>query len=140
MFLLSKDAGVPEEGYPVNMEGLHQLHCLNLLRQSLHFNYEYYHESGAEGFNDKERTYQLHVGHCVDMLRETIMCSASTDVMPYLWLNEDGDTIPDFGREKRCRNFDSVRAWVEAHHIRMPENHSLNTSARSAILLRAVVS
>ncbi|KAF7185990.1 hypothetical protein HII31_12676, partial [Pseudocercospora fuligena] len=26
-------------GYPANIEGLHHLHCLNLLRQTLHWNY-----------------------------------------------------------------------------------------------------
>ncbi|KAK0655602.1 hypothetical protein B0T16DRAFT_451253 [Cercophora newfieldiana] len=29
-------------GLFVNVEGLHHLHCLNLLRKSLYFNHEYY--------------------------------------------------------------------------------------------------
>ena len=33
-------------GFPANVEGLHHLHCLNLVRQSLYFNYDYYHSKG----------------------------------------------------------------------------------------------
>jgi hypothetical protein len=72
-------------GFPVFMEGLHQLHCLvgisrvnlpvptrsfhtnvlnprqNLLRKSLYYNYDYYHSRGEVEFSDSDGTVRLHV-------------------------------------------------------------------------------
>jgi len=73
-------------GYPVFVEGLHQLHCLvrsnthttrpnmastdgkangdaeqNLLRKSLFYNYDYYHSRGEGAFSDPERVQRWHV-------------------------------------------------------------------------------
>jgi len=41
-------------GYPANVEGLHHLHCLNLLRQSLWYNYDYYHKLGEGAFKNED--------------------------------------------------------------------------------------
>ena len=48
-------------GYPAFVEGLHQLHCLNLLRQALYYNYEYYHSEGKAAFSDPEDVQRWHV-------------------------------------------------------------------------------
>jgi hypothetical protein len=65
-------------GYPANVEGLHQLHCLvssldqrgkcdidegmqNLLRQSLYYNYEYYLDKGEGAFKNEDYIVKKHV-------------------------------------------------------------------------------
>jgi hypothetical protein len=48
-------------GYPANVEGLHHLHCLNLLRQGLYFNYAYYQARGDGAFSNEEPILQLHI-------------------------------------------------------------------------------
>ena len=65
-------------GYPVFVEGLHQLHCLvsqtlrmtctetdfgvqNLLRQSVFYSYEYYHSRAAEAFSDPPHVRRWHI-------------------------------------------------------------------------------
>lgn len=63
-------------GYPVNVEGLHHLHCLvssstngysdaymwqNLIRQSLYYNYNYYKAKGQGAFKNEDEIVQLHV-------------------------------------------------------------------------------
>ena len=64
-------------GYPVFVEGLHQLHCLvcnvyptfmrrlmsnqNLLRQSLFYNYDYYHSRAEEAFSDPPDVQRWHI-------------------------------------------------------------------------------
>ena len=48
-------------GYPAFVEGLHQLHCLNLLRQALYYNYDYYHSQGKVAFSDPEDVQRWHV-------------------------------------------------------------------------------
>ena len=68
------------EGFPANVEGLHQLHCLvsaptlavridalfddcgqNLVRQSLFYNYDYYHSKGEGAFQNNDYILQKHV-------------------------------------------------------------------------------
>lgn len=64
-------------GYPVFVEGFHQLHCLvgyqssligtgtnssqNLVRKSLYYNYDYYSAEGKEAFQDSEKVLRWHV-------------------------------------------------------------------------------
>ncbi|GIZ47978.1 hypothetical protein CKM354_001105300 [Cercospora kikuchii] len=49
--------------------GIHQLHCLNLLRQALWFNYDYYVQKGEGAFINNATVLKTHVTHCLDMLR-----------------------------------------------------------------------
>lgn len=67
-------------GLPANVEGLHHLHCLvcvlypkpmlrmkytntdkNLLRQSLYYNYDYYHTRGEGPFTNNDYILRRHV-------------------------------------------------------------------------------
>jgi hypothetical protein len=48
-------------GYPANVEGLHHLHCLNLLRQGLYFNYDYYSTKGTGAFSNAPNILRVHV-------------------------------------------------------------------------------
>jgi hypothetical protein len=48
-------------GYPANVEGLHHLHCLNLLRKGLKWNYDYYRELGEGAFMNDEYIAKYHI-------------------------------------------------------------------------------
>ena len=48
-------------GFPANVEGLHHLHCLNLLRQSLYYNFDYYREKGEGAFRNDDIILKYHV-------------------------------------------------------------------------------
>jgi hypothetical protein len=48
-------------GYLANVEGLHHLHCLNLLRQSLYFNFDYYSAKGSGAFSNDADVLRFHV-------------------------------------------------------------------------------
>ena len=48
-------------GYPANIEGLHHLHCLNVLRMSLYYNYEHYSSLKKGLFVNKPAVAKLHV-------------------------------------------------------------------------------
>ena len=101
-------------GYMVNVEGLHHLHCLNLLRKSLFYNYDYYKASGEGAFGDPDKVVHVHVSHCLDILRQQLMCTVDTGVLGQWWVNPDHP----------CKNFDAVRQWAEDHQAPeiMPEH------------------
>lgn len=51
-------------GFIVNVEGMHHLHCLNLLRKSLYHNYPYYKKLGMHAFKNDDEILRLHVSAC----------------------------------------------------------------------------
>ncbi|MCJ1290036.1 hypothetical protein MMC34_001571 [Xylographa carneopallida] len=102
-------------GFPTNVEGLHHLHCLNLLRQSLYYNYDYYHSRGEDAFKNSDAILRFHVSHCLDILRQQLMCSVDIAVLGQVWWDKAAPkAYPDFNTRHRCRNFDAVRRWAEA--------------------------
>ncbi|TKA50314.1 hypothetical protein B0A49_11075 [Cryomyces minteri] len=114
--LMSKCLKSTAEAIPANVEGLHHLHCLNLLRQSLYYNFDYYHKRGEGAFVNNDAILRFHVSHCLDILRQQLMCTVDIGVLGQVWWNKDEPTAyPDFNTEHRCRNFDVVRQWAEAH-------------------------
>jgi hypothetical protein len=105
-------------GYPGNVEGLHHLHCLNLLRQSLYYNYDYYHAQGEGAFKNKDNIVRLHVSHCLDILRQQLMCTVDTGVLGQVWWNPEMPTaFVDFNTDHKCKNFEAIRQWAEEHQL-----------------------
>ncbi|KAK4223862.1 hypothetical protein QBC38DRAFT_516132 [Podospora fimiseda] len=102
-------------GHPVRLEATHQLHCLNLLRRYSYFHYNYTSEYDAEPLKQVPFHYRrIHVDHCVDYLRNRLMCLSDMGLIPYFWLGDEGDVVGDMSRTFTCRNYESVRQFVKA--------------------------
>ncbi|OJD11651.1 hypothetical protein AJ78_07621 [Emergomyces pasteurianus Ep9510] len=101
-------------GFYANVEVFHHLHCLNTLRQASHFNFEYYSKQGKGPFRDPDDALETHIGHCVDILRQQIMCTADVGVFGQWWVDGVGPFV-DFNTVHKCRNFDDIRKWAEKH-------------------------
>ncbi|KAL4868448.1 hypothetical protein BDV12DRAFT_185958 [Aspergillus spectabilis] len=105
-------------GYPANIEGLHHLHCLNLLRQSLYYNYDYYHAQGTGAFKNDDFIIRKHVSHCLDIIRQQLMCTTDVGVLGQVWIHpDDPSPFVDFNTEHRCRNFENIREWAERNQL-----------------------
>ena len=50
-------------------------------------------------------------GHCIDNLRQRIMCTSDVGIVPFFWVGDDGGTDPDFSRVHTCRDFRTLRDW-----------------------------
>lgn len=71
---LAEDLG---GGYMTDLEVVHQLHCLNLLRKASHFDY---YKDKAEEFTDPPHNWQLHIGKStsiIHMIGDSILLTAS---------------------------------------------------------------
>ncbi|KAK3393677.1 hypothetical protein B0H63DRAFT_531545 [Podospora didyma] len=135
---LAKGAGLSEThvrvsdkyggGYVANVEGLHHLHCLNLLRQSLHFNYLFYNTNARNAFVDEDWVLRSHIGHCLDTLRQQLMCVVDVGMLGQIWYDQrDPKVFPDFNTKHQCRDFEAVRRWAEEHQMpeHLPEDYLL---------------
>ncbi len=75
-------------------------------------------------FQNEDRILQLHVSHCVDILRQVLMCNVDTGVLGQVWAHGSDDktrpptAFPDFHTTHSCKNYDAVRAWAE--HLQAP--------------------
>ncbi|KAF2015661.1 hypothetical protein BU24DRAFT_441254 [Aaosphaeria arxii CBS 175.79] len=107
-------------GYPAHVEGLHHLHCLNLLRKSLAWNFDYYQKQGLGPFSNDGTILKHHVTHCLDILRQQLMCTVDVGVLGQVWYEPPGKPLQafvDFNTRHKCRNFENIRDWAEVHQL-----------------------
>ncbi|KAI0947367.1 hypothetical protein AcV7_009811 [Taiwanofungus camphoratus] len=107
-------------GYMVSLEVTHQLHCLNMLRKYV---YHEYYESWDPSFLAKPEVFRTHLDHCVEMIRQNIMCHGDVGLITYEWVKGFSLPYPDFNTLHQCRNFDKILDWSYAHEIHIPRNH-----------------
>jgi hypothetical protein len=103
----------PEIGsgqYIGSVEVNHQLHCLNFLRKAT---YQDYYASKAIEWTDDPVTFRHHLDHCIEMIRQNVMCHADTGIITHNWVKHFPRPYPNFNTWHKCRNFDSVMEWVK---------------------------
>ncbi|KAK3302844.1 uncharacterized protein B0T15DRAFT_400731, partial [Chaetomium strumarium] len=105
-----------EGGYSVQVEGLHHLHCLNLVRKSLYFNYNHYKTINDDDFDVEEDILKYHVTHCLDIIRQVLMCNADTGVLGQVWTQQSSrrhpHAFPDFNTRHTNTSL-SARTLIE---------------------------
>ncbi|ORX96154.1 hypothetical protein BCR34DRAFT_443406, partial [Clohesyomyces aquaticus] len=106
------DPQTGKRGFRVAIEVFHQLHCLNLLRQANHKSY--YAPLGGDTAAEPEDLHG-HLDHCIDALRQFVMCQADTNVFPFRFPFNDGDPWPDYSSPRMCRNYEKIRDWAVEH-------------------------
>ena len=53
--------------------------------------------------------------HCIEILRQVLMCNADTGIITYEWVDGSHDPHPNFNTMHRCRNFDKLQSWNLGH-------------------------
>jgi hypothetical protein len=58
--------------------------------------------------------------HCVDILRQQLICHVDTGILGQIWWDKKRPkAFPDFGTQHICRSFEAVRRW--AFENQLPE-------------------
>lgn len=55
--------------------------------------------------------------HCVEQLRQTVMCSSDVTEIPWKWQEERQESFPSSVTEHTCRNFSAIHAWAKEHAL-----------------------
>lgn len=105
-------------GYMATLEAAHQLHCLNLLRKAT---WSDYYESANDSSHSAEAAHQ-HLDHCIEMMRQNIMCNADVTMITWYWVQGHTVPYPNFNTRHRCRNFEKIRDWFVEHSIDIDES------------------
>ncbi|KAI1173835.1 hypothetical protein F4777DRAFT_580598 [Nemania sp. FL0916] len=94
-------------GYMASLDVFHQVHCLNMIRQQVR------RDQYPENTNPDAQKLE-HIDHCIDMLREVVMCHGDVSVLTYTW--KEGYQWPwaNFAIERECRDWNRITDWVKS--------------------------
>ncbi|KZF23305.1 hypothetical protein L228DRAFT_267314 [Xylona heveae TC161] len=116
-------------GYMASLGAFHQMHCLNVLRKYTYL--DYYIVKEPEFF--RTPTVRKHTDHCIEMLRQLLMCSADLHLITYDWVDGVDHPWPDFSTNQFCRNYEDVHAWGKAHVVKSNYSGGLIPKPKNAI-------
>ncbi|KAL0568460.1 hypothetical protein V5O48_013525 [Marasmius crinis-equi] len=92
--------------YAVGIYVFHQLHCLNMIRKAFHP--EYY-----------PAVEQFHIDHCIEHLRQSLICSSDVSLIVWQWSSEKNRSVFQSGTPHTCRNFDKIAEWAKKPEHRL---------------------
>ncbi|KAJ7120701.1 hypothetical protein C8R43DRAFT_1034024 [Mycena crocata] len=105
--LPNKTSPIPgDPGYYIaELDVFHELHCLNMIRKAL--DPDYYPDWNIKNVQHSRE----HVSHCVDWIRQSIMCHADTSVIVWQWSPRYNQTTPRARIPHTCRKFEPILEW-----------------------------
>ncbi|KAG2363208.1 hypothetical protein BDR07DRAFT_1404903 [Suillus spraguei] len=108
-------------GYMASVEVIHQLHCIDMLRRVSWGDKSSGNDHGKSSDHDDDESskifWRIHLDHCIEMLRQIIMCRGDVTMLTYDWVKGLKDPFPNFNIPHRCRNFEKVLDWVDEHRV-----------------------
>ncbi|KAG8404947.1 hypothetical protein J3459_022398 [Metarhizium acridum] len=99
-----------ENDLMVGLDVFHQLHCLNQIRMA--FYPRRYNTSLTNPDGTVKYMQWLHIDHCIESLRQSVMCHSDTSLITYKWLESKKITEPELEVVHMCRNFDKIQDWA----------------------------
>jgi hypothetical protein len=75
------------------------------MRQKIYWNTTNYGEPEPSYINT------IHIDHCIDQMRQSLMCTVDVTPIPYEWYPKYGAYMPTTGIMHTCRNFEAVQEY-----------------------------
>ncbi|KAF8314712.1 hypothetical protein DL93DRAFT_2057994 [Clavulina sp. PMI_390] len=115
-----------DDKYIISLDVFHQLHCLNTLRKFQHPKRYPRMSLGKSslwsGFGSPYSTAILfrygkidHINHCIQAIREALMCYADRTLDPFLEPNDRDHSQVSFESYHTCRDFGAIQKWAQEH-------------------------
>ena len=96
-------------GYLATLDVFHTLHCVNKIRKSYYS--DYYHDPNPLA------DQQEHFDHCVDLLRQVVMCHGDISLHTYSWIDDYRWPWPSMQTQHQCKNWDNLMDWSKDHYV-----------------------
>ena len=96
-------------GYLAALDVHHELHCLNELRKQIY-------RDQYPDKHSKEKQLQ-HANHCIDILRQVLMCHGDVSIQVYDWIDDYRWPWPNFNTAHTCRKWDAINGWAGDHFV-----------------------
>lgn len=98
-------------GYFGLLEATHQLHCLERVWQDHHL--EHFPKAQAEK-NKMPLFYEQHYEHCLDIIRQRLMCTADSGIVTFRWVKGTPNPYPDFNTRHQCRSWEKLTNFAKS--------------------------
>ncbi|KAJ7696318.1 hypothetical protein B0H17DRAFT_929641, partial [Mycena rosella] len=109
-----------DDGYYIaELDVFHNLHCLNKVRMAL--DPDYYPDwriSTTHNYIASQTNATEHVSHCVDWIRQSLMCNGDTSVIVWQWQDSKNTTMVKGNVAHTCRKFDKLQDWAKEHILK----------------------
>ncbi|KAH6721311.1 hypothetical protein BKA61DRAFT_567908 [Leptodontidium sp. MPI-SDFR-AT-0119] len=118
--LLSPTLPIPGTNeYLIQFDVWHELHCLNDLRKIIYperFPNMSLNNITVNGIVNRENDMFRHWDHCIDALRQTLMCHADISPIPFhVNVPKSSGIFPRLATTHTCRNFTKIQEWSKEH-------------------------
>ncbi|KAF2687591.1 hypothetical protein K458DRAFT_294739, partial [Lentithecium fluviatile CBS 122367] len=102
-----------DHGSLVWMDVSHQLHCVKYLRQWI-YRQHYHPDVGS----DEEPHWLKHTDHCLDLIRQALMCRADTALMTFEWaIGRREPMLKLQSPEHVCVDWEDLMMKVQARRV-----------------------
>ncbi|KAK8080941.1 hypothetical protein PG997_008759 [Apiospora hydei] len=100
-------------GYLASIGVYHELHCVRQLRFYIYKDRYYPNLSESE-----EKYLQFHLDHCVESLREAIMCYGNTALISFYWDDpKASQPAAQSNARAKCAVWDSIEHWGYSRRV-----------------------
>ncbi|GAB7353816.1 hypothetical protein MBLNU459_g4192t1 [Dothideomycetes sp. NU459] len=90
-------------GFMAVLDVYHRLHCVKYLRHYIH----------AEYYNVSDLYIPEHVDHCLDSIRQALMCNPDLSLVTFDWLPDYEKPWPNFDGKHECADWGKVHDWAQ---------------------------
>ncbi|KAJ7691571.1 hypothetical protein B0H17DRAFT_1062933 [Mycena rosella] len=127
--LPNKTHAIPgdDSNYVVTLDVFHSLHCLNKIRMAL--DPDYYPDwrtSTNRNSSTPVRKATEHISHCVDWLRQSLMCAGDTSTIVWQWNDSRNRTEATMATAHTCRKFDKLQEWAEERMLKIDYDETVH--------------
>ena len=105
-------------GYMAATVGTHQLHCLHFIWQDHHRDSF---SNVRQKIADVPELYERHYEHCVDYIRQGVMCHFDTGIIPYNWVRDHNNPTPNSNTMHKCVDWERLQDWLRSRAVEVPE-------------------
>ncbi|MCJ1355116.1 MAG: hypothetical protein MMC33_005107 [Icmadophila ericetorum] len=109
---LDNNIPLPDGGYFGSLTVFHQLHCIWRLHTALYPKYYWADLSDEEAFLNLG-----HSEHCLDVMRQSLLCNADTSIITMKWGNFQASPLADASNKHECVNWAGIMEWLEPRVI-----------------------
>ncbi|KAM7214393.1 protein of unknown function (DUF3328) domain containing protein [Rhypophila decipiens] len=92
--------------YLTGIDMFHTLHCINHIRR------EYYPDYYEDGKYEDQHEVEMHRDHCLEQLRQYIMCHGDMTPIPTKYYKGLGRNYVLSDAPHTCRNFEKLQSWM----------------------------
>ena len=83
--------------------------------------YPDYYTSARQQFlqsQDPKAMFEIHMGHCVDILMQAIQCSGNLNLITMHWVREESIPFPDMSVNRQCvADFGALTQWRKENTV-----------------------